>query len=96
MKNLLAATAAVMLIAACSNDETDYRDAASKAIGSKDAETQLGESFKDIECETPTSKEVGTQFTCTATGNETGTSFEFTAEIKTKSLVQIVAVNPAS
>lgn len=94
MKKLIAAATMIVLLGACSSDETDYRDAAKKAIGGKDAETQLGQKFDDITCATPASKDVGTTFACTATGASDGAAFIFTAEIKSKKLVEIVDVQP--
>ena len=94
MKKLIAAATLILVLGACSTNETDFRDAAQKAIGGKDAETQLGQKFEDINCETPASKAVGTTFTCTAIGASDGASFVFTAEIKSSKLVEIVDVQP--
>lgn len=94
MKKLLAGAAMALVLVGCSHSATDYRDAAKKAISSKDAETQLGEKFNDIECETPASKDVGTTFTCTATGATSGKTWTFTANIESKSKVLIVDAQP--
>ena len=95
MKKVAVGVLALVVFGACSSNETDYRDAAKKAIGGKDAETQLGQKFNDITCDTPASKEIGTTFECTATGADDATSYTFTAEIKTKKFVEITGFAPS-
>lgn len=96
MKKLLAGAAMALVLVGCSHSATDYRDAAKKAISSKDAETQLLQKFNDIECETPASKDVGTTFTCTATGANDGKVWNFIAKIDSKDKVLITDANPAA
>jgi hypothetical protein len=95
MKKWLAGAGAVVFLAACSHSTSDYRDAAKKAISGKDAEAQLGQKFQDIQCETPSAKDVGTTFTCTATGTNDGKTWTFTANIESKNKVLITDAQPS-
>lgn len=62
MKKLMVGVVALVgLLGACSNDETDYKEAAEKTI--RDA---LGDDAES-ECEDPASTDVGTTFACTGT-----------------------------
>jgi hypothetical protein len=96
MKRLLGAAALVVALVACSHSTTDYRNAAKKAIGSKQATTAVGQAFTDISCESPASTKVGTTFTCTATGKTDGKKFSFTAAIASNTRVEITDFKPVS
>jgi hypothetical protein len=72
--------AAAVLLAACSSpDETDFRDAATKAIEDGQS-TNLAIPGLDAKCDEPASKDVGTTFACTATTPD-GEQLNYTAEI---------------
>ena len=62
MKKLMVGVVALVgLLGACSNDETDYTDAAEKTI-----REALGDDA-EAECADPESTDVGTTFECTGT-----------------------------
>ena len=63
--------AAAVLLAACSPDKTDFRDAASGVIEG-DLADNLSIDQLDATCDDPSSRDVGTTFTCTATGDIDG------------------------
>ena len=95
MKKWLAAATVMLVLAGCAHSAADYSKAAKKAIGGADAARTIGQQFQDITCQTPSSKTVGTTFTCTATGTTDGVKYEFTATITSKTQVDITNYKPA-
>jgi hypothetical protein len=84
--------AAAVLLAACSSpDETDFRDAASGVIEG-DLADNLSIEALEATCEDPSSKDVGTMFTCTATTPE-GDELTFNAEIRDDEQVFVYTTN---
>lgn len=81
---------AVLGAAACSADSQDFKKAAENFIDDDDdVSSEVGEEINDVECEEPTSKDVGTTYTCTGTG-ESGTAYEFGVEITGERELQVV------
>jgi hypothetical protein len=72
--------AAAVLLVACSSDKTDFREAATEIIEDGQS-TNLAIPGLDATCAEPTSDDVGTSFTCTATTPD-GEQLNFNAEIR--------------
>jgi hypothetical protein len=83
-KIVVGAIALSGVLAACSADKTDYKEAAEKAI--KDALKEQDENAT-ADCDDPESKDVGTTFDCTGTVN--GVTLSFVAEIDKKDHVTV-------
>lgn len=83
--------AAAVLLAACSPDKTDFRDAATGVIEG-DLSENLAIEALDATCEEPGSKEVGTTFVCTATTPD-GEELTFNAEIREDDEVYVYTTN---
>lgn len=60
------AVLAVVLLAACSADATDFRTSAERFIEGDTMSAQAGTDFTDATCDQPDGTEVGTTFECTA------------------------------
>ena len=72
---------AVLGVTACSPDEADFKDEGEEFINDSDEiEQAVGSDVSDAVCEEPTSKDVGTTYTCTAT-DAAAASYTFTVEI---------------
>ncbi len=83
--------AAAVLLAACSPDKTEFRDAAAGVIEGDLAENLAIEEL-DASCEDPGSKDVGTTFVCTATTPD-GEELTFNAEIREDDEVFVYTTN---
>jgi hypothetical protein len=83
--------AAAVLLAACSPDKTDFRDAASGVIEG-DLADNLSIDQLDATCDDPSSRDVGTTFTCTATTPQ-GEELTFNAEIREDDEVFVYTTN---
>jgi ABC-type glycerol-3-phosphate transport system substrate-binding protein len=92
-KAMMAMLAGVALLAACSADETDFKDSAEKFIQSDTVEQQLGTTFTDAECTKPAKVEAGETFTCTAK-DSTGATWTFDLVVKDKSNFEVVSGQP--
>ena len=68
------------VLTGCSTTTGDFEREAEKFLESKDLAREAGYTYRDAECETPTSTTVGTQFACGATDND-GDDWTFIAEI---------------
>ncbi|HAP76285.1 MAG TPA: hypothetical protein DCR14_09405 [Acidimicrobiaceae bacterium] len=94
-KLMIAATAGLALFAAaCSNDESDFKDNAEKFIESTEVESQLGTTFTGTSCTEPAKIEAGQTFTCTATAAD-GVTWNFTAQVTGDSSYLITDAQPA-
>ena len=93
-KTLLCAVGVVALMAGCSASATNYQEAAEKLIGSELSD-QLAMSSLDGHCEEPSSNDVGTTFSCTATSAD-GETIRFEAEIKPDEKVFVTTTNVLS
>lgn len=71
---------ALVALSGCSTTTSDFEREAEKFLESKDLAREAGYTYRDAECETPTSTDVGTQFACGATDND-GDDWTFIAEI---------------
>ena len=87
MKKLMVGgiVALVGLLGACSNDETDYKEAAEKTI-----REALGDD-SEAECADPESTDVGTTFECTGT-DAAGVQTSYITEIDKKDHVLVTPV----
>ena len=91
---LIAATFGLtFLLAACSNDETDYKENAQAFIMSDTVENAIGLTFTNASCNEPPSTDVGSKFQCTALGSD-GVIYVFDLEIKAKDYYELVDYNP--
>ena len=95
MKNLIiaAASAGLFLLAACSNDGTDFKENAEAFIESTEVETQAGTTFTDAACTEPSKIEAGETFTCTAVDAD-GATWDFDLEVKSENSYEIVGGQP--
>jgi hypothetical protein len=93
----IAAGLAILGAAACSPDESDFKDDAEGFIEDDDGEveSQVGAALSDASCEDPASTEEGTTFACTAVGDN-GTTYEFTVEITGDNEYRVSGGTPAS
>lgn len=91
----LTGLAAVAVLAACSPDESDFKQEGEDFINSNDEiETAVGGDVNDAECEQPADTEVGTVYSCTAS-NAAGDSFVFTVEITGDKELTVQRFEPA-
>lgn len=67
-------------LTACSPSEKNFKDEAEKFIESDEVTEQAGQEFSAAACDEPSSTEVGTVFSCTATGTD-GVDYTFDVEI---------------
>ncbi len=81
-------------VAACAATEKKYQDEAADYIESEEVADEVGQAFTGAECVTPASTDVGTSFTCTATGAD-GVAYSFDVEITAKSEFTVAGPNPA-
>ncbi|MEO6158780.1 MAG: hypothetical protein ABIQ39_14280 [Ilumatobacteraceae bacterium] len=98
MKVLIAAAASfALLLGACSRNATpsDYKTKAQNFIESAGVAEQLGVRFTDASCDSPGSAEIGTVFTCTATGADGG-QYTFDVKIDKKNSFLITAAAPSN
>ena len=79
--------AAGALLAACSADETEFKETAEKLISSEWKKLR-DEDLTDVKCDDPPATSVGTTFDCFATGPD-GTAYSFTATIPKENEVAI-------
>ncbi|MBI4884526.1 MAG: DUF4333 domain-containing protein [Actinobacteria bacterium] len=95
MKKLIvaAATAGLVLLAACSNDSTDFKENAEAFIESTEVETEAGTTFTDATCTKPAKVEAGETFTCTAV-DASGATWDFDLEVKSENSYEIVTGQP--
>jgi hypothetical protein len=93
----IAAGLAVLGVAACSPDKGDFKNDAEGFIEDDDGEveTQVGVALSDATCDDPASTDVGTQFACTAVGDD-GTTYDFTVEITGDNSYQVGGGTPAT
>ncbi len=93
----IAAGLAILGAAACSPDESDFKDDAQGFIEDDDGEveSQVGLALSDASCEDPPSTEEGTTFACTAVGDN-GTTYDFTVEITGDNEYRVSGGTPAS
>ena len=84
-----AGLAAVLAVAGCSPSKTDFRREAERLINDDDRK-QLHDDYQDAACESPTSTQSDTQFSCTAVGSD-GVKYTLVATITGKSRFEIVA-----
>jgi hypothetical protein len=77
------------VLGACSNDETDYKEAAEKFI--EDELEKEGIEGAEASCDDPESTDVGTTFSCTASTDAQGDLF-FVATISKKDQVSVEGV----
>jgi hypothetical protein len=89
----IAATSLLGLVA-CSADEQDFKEEAEKYIESDDVATAAGLAFENAVCEQPTSKDIGTEYSCTADG-EDGVSYVFTVQINAENSLLVTDYQPA-
>ena len=90
---LLASTAVLATIAglsACTASSGDYRREAEKYLESEDLAKEAGYRFDDAVCEEPSSREVGVQFSCSATDND-GDDWEFIVEITGSRAITVIS-----
>lgn len=82
-----------MAVAACSPDESDFKDQAQEFIEDDEGDLaqQSGLTFDAASCEEPASKDVGATFTCTANGSD-GSTYSLTAEITGEREYQFTSV----
>jgi len=85
-KTLIALAAGLVLLGACSNDETDFKKTAEKTIVSE-WKKQVDEDLTVV-CASPSSTAVGTTFDCEGTSPD-NTVYTFQAEITKKDEVTI-------
>ena len=86
---------ALIAVAACSPDESDFANEAEDFIGDEDGQvaTQTGMTFSDVDCQDPENTDSGTSFTCTATGSD-GQTYLFTNQITGEREFQVVGFEP--
>jgi major membrane immunogen (membrane-anchored lipoprotein) len=99
MKKTLIATGAslVLLLGACSKDPSanDFKSQTEKFLKSnKDVKEQLGKTFTDVTCETPSSKAVNTNYTCEGTADD-GSKWTFGVQITSKDGFTVQTYAPA-
>jgi len=98
MRRLAVSSIAVIALAAaaCSPDESNFKDSAEDFIEDEDGEiaTQASLTFTDAACVEPESTEEGATFLCTATGSD-GQAYEFPARISGDREFEITNVLPA-
>ena len=86
----IAGLAAVVVAATgCAPSKTDFRREAERLINDDDR-TQLRDDYQSAACESPTSTQSDTQFSCTAVGSD-GVTYTLVATITGKSRFEIVA-----
>jgi hypothetical protein len=80
MRTMVAAALAAtgLLLVGCSPNEGDFQQKAAEVVG--DEIRQQLDLDSEVDCEAPSSTDVGTTFTCTAKAAD-GTRYEFIAEI---------------
>jgi hypothetical protein len=89
----------VVLLGACSADEKDFKDEGESYIESEDFTSALEGSigvavtFTDASCDEPSSTDVGTTYTCTATGDD-GVEYTFEVEITDDSELTVQNIDP--
>lgn len=67
MRRLLLAAPLVAVVVACSTDTGDFKDQTEDFLNDNDQVAEVvGGDVSDANCEEPTSKEVGTEYQCTA------------------------------
>jgi Domain of unknown function (DUF4333) len=85
-----AATAAALLLVACSPDASDFREEAEKYIESREFSEAAGLlRYTEVECAEPASTDEDTRYTCTATA-EDGSRWQFEVEITGKKALQVL------
>ena len=90
MKKLIiaAASTGIFLLAACSNDGTDFKENAEAFIQSTEVETQAGTTFTDAACVEPSKIAAGETFTCTAVDAD-GATWDFNLTVKSENSYEI-------
>lgn len=89
----------VVLLAACSADEKDFKDEGEDYIESDDFTGALDDrvgvvvEFADARCDEPDSTEVGTTYQCTATGDD-GIEYTFEVEITGDNELTVQSIDP--
>jgi hypothetical protein len=86
---LLGTLACACVFAACSADKTDFKKSAEKTIIAE-VDKQLHQTVT-ADCAQPSSTDVGTTFTCTATAAD-GTTMKFSAKITKKNEVSLTLI----
>ena len=88
------ATAATLAVitgtTACTASSGDFRREAEKYLESEDLAKEAGYRFDDAVCEEPSSREVGVQFSCSATDND-GDDWEFIVEITGSRAITVIS-----
>ena len=85
-----AATAALLLLVACSPDAADFEAEAEKYIETRDFSEDAGLlRYTDVECVEPESTAADTLFTCAATADD-GSRWQFDVEITGESSLKVI------
>jgi hypothetical protein len=85
----MAAIAAVLVLGACSADQTDFKRQTESFLKSDErVAAATGVAFSKAECQAPVSTKVGTTYSCVATGVD-GTTWDLEAAITAKTSFQI-------
>lgn len=87
MKRIISALALVLVLAACSADETDFQETA-EDLAVEIAEEENPGFTAEAECEEPSSTDVGTTFDCTVTFDD-GDQLTAEAEIISEDEVRV-------
>ena len=90
MKKLIiaAASTGMFLLAACSNNGSDFKENAQAFIQSTEVETQAGTTFTGASCTEPSKIEAGQTFTCTAVDAD-GATWDFNLTVKSSNSYEI-------
>ncbi len=91
----LIGAAAVITLVGCSST-TAFKDQAADFLEEDDqVESTLGQKFVDATCEEPENTDVGTLFSCTATGDSDGVEYVFGMEITADKEFTLQSAEPA-
>jgi hypothetical protein len=90
-KRAVALLALIAVAAACDAGAADFSEHASKHIMSPAVTDVAGIEFSDASCEDPASTDVGTVFTCTASGPN-GESYSFDVEISAEDQILVKTI----
>jgi len=83
------AIAAVLVLGACSVDQTDFKRETEQFLKNDDrVAAETGVAFTKAECQPPASTKVGTTYSCVATGAD-GTTWDLAVSITTKTSFQV-------
>ncbi len=88
-----AASSGILLLAACTNDATDFKEDAEAYIESDSIESPLSTTFSGTVCVEPATIEAGETFTCTAVAAD-GTTWDFTVTITGENSYNVTSNGP--